>query len=83
MRLDWWWREFKTSLNHQDQGYATRLGPDGRIVFQEYMYALSAKAGSALHQQPDRSKTVDRNKVPEPEKSAKDEESKILPIRSS
>lgn len=72
MRSDWWWREFKTSLNLQNQGSA--IGPDGRVEFQEYMYALNAKAGRVPHQQPDRSKTIDRNKVSEPEKGTKDEE---------
>jgi len=59
-------------------GYA--LGPDERVEFQEYMYALSAKAGSAPHQQPDRSRAVDRNKVSEPEKGTKDAESRTISV---
>ena len=59
------------------------VGPDGRIEFQEYMYALKAKAGRAPQELPDRSKAVNRDDISVPDQGSKDEGELLLatPLR--
>lgn len=64
-------RQDETEPIYVFSGYAT--GPDGRIEFQEYMYALKDKAGRAPLVKPDRSKAINREQVEVPDKGSKDE----------